>query len=159
MLGCGKVGIPYTKANYINTLGLHLFFEPVELRKQVRGQKGQSSGSLKLHLSGQNLRKDRIDRKLTYFVGLRNFPPAISSQWVSELAAANLVSPKSRVTGRFPSSRAKRHLVYHHPDSGHCRADGPENVRCRRSEVRPRSHGRSCAKALRSEPQLSTLLI
>ena len=53
MLGCWEVGIPYTKADDIDTLGLNLFFEPIELSKQVGGQKGQSSGSLDLHLRGK----------------------------------------------------------------------------------------------------------
>ena len=53
MLGCREIRIPYTKANDINTLGLNLFFEPIELGKQVGGQKGQSSGSFDLHLRGK----------------------------------------------------------------------------------------------------------
>ena len=60
MLWCGKVWIPYTEGNDINTLGLNLLFEPIELGEQVGGQKGQSSGSLDLHLRGKTSEKPEL---------------------------------------------------------------------------------------------------
>ena len=80
MLGCWKVRIPYTEADNIHTFGLYLLFEAIELGKQVWRQKGQSCRSLELHLTGKTSEKTEFSGKLTYFVGLRNFPPSISAQ-------------------------------------------------------------------------------
>ena len=60
MLWCWEVRIPYTKANDVNTLGLYLFFEPIELCEQVGGQKGQSSGGLELHLRGKTSERTEL---------------------------------------------------------------------------------------------------
>ena len=108
MLGCWKVRIPYTEADNIHTFGLYLLFEAIELGKQVWRQKGQSRRSLELHLTGKTSEKTEFSGKLTYFVGLRNFPPSISAQSRAKPSTALREAVLTKVNLRAGSPTRKR---------------------------------------------------